>query len=82
MRLLTAFWDFVDARAVVRRIALGVTVWMSWASFDWAMRFADATDKAGAEVGLIIAAVTGPVAALQGFVIKIYSEGRAPAQKV
>ncbi len=74
---LTSFWDWVDDRAVVRRVVLFITVYMSYASFMWAARFAETTDKTGAEVGLIIAAVTGPVAALQGFVLKVYSEARS-----
>lgn len=76
MKYLTEFWDFVDTRLIVRRISLFVTVYMSYESFLWAAQFATTTDKSGAEVGLIIAAVTGPVAALQGFVLKVYSEGR------
>ena len=76
MSLLTEFWDWVDNRSAVRRSVLFITVYMSYEAFDWAARFADTTEKTGAEVGLIIAAVTGPVAALQAFVLKIYSEGR------
>jgi hypothetical protein len=41
------------------------------------MHFATETAKSGAEVGLIIAAVTGPVAALQGFILKVYSDARS-----
>jgi hypothetical protein len=77
MRYLTAFWDFVDRRAIVRRIAFFVTLVMSWESFVWARDFATTTAKTGAEVGLIIAAVTAPVAALQGFVLKVYSDARS-----
>ena len=76
MKHLTAFWDWVDSRSVVRRISLFITIYMSYESFMWAAEFATTTEKSGAEVGLIIAAVTGPVAALQGFVLKTYSEGR------
>lgn len=77
MKYLTAFWDFVDSRAVVRRIAFFVTILMSWESFVWARDFATTTAKTGAEVGLIIAAVTGPVSLLQGFVLKVYSDARS-----
>ena len=76
MSLISDFWDFVDNRLIVRRINLFVTVYMSYEAFRWAAEFATTTDKSGAGVGLIIAAVTGPVAALQGFVLKVYSEGR------
>lgn len=74
--MINRFWDWVDTRSVVRRIVLFVTLWMTWAAFVWAAGFAETTDKSGVEVGLIIAAVTAPIAALQGFVFKVYSESR------
>ena len=74
--MIDRFWDWVDTRSIVRRIVLFVTLWMSWAAFIWAAGFAETTDKSGVEVGLIIAAVTAPIAALQGFVFKVYSESR------
>lgn len=74
--MIDRFWDWVDTRSIVRRIVLFVTLWMTWAAFIWAAGFAEATDKSGVEVGLIIAAVTAPIAALQGFVFKVYSESR------
>jgi hypothetical protein len=77
MSKITEFWDFIDNRSMVRRSVLFVTVYMSWLSFQWAMIFATETAKSGAEVGLIIAAVTGPVAALQGFILKVYSDARS-----
>lgn len=60
----------------VRSFVLYVTVWMTWAAFQWAAEFATTTDKAGSDVGLIIAAVTAPISVLQGFVFKVYSESR------
>jgi hypothetical protein len=61
----------------VRSFVLYVTVWMTWLAFDWAAVFATTTDKTGADVALIIAAVTAPISVLQGFVFKVYSESRA-----
>lgn len=65
--------DFVSVRAGV----LYVTVWMTWLAFHWAGQFAFATDKAGAEVALIIGAVTLPITALQSFIFKVYSDSRS-----
>lgn len=56
--------------------ALYVTLWMTYLAFDWAGRFAFATDKSGSDVALIIGAVTLPVSALQGFVFNVYSKAR------
>jgi hypothetical protein len=68
--------DFVDQHHVVRRIAFFTLLLMTWESFQWAMHFAETTTKSGAEVGLIIAAVTGPVALLQKSVIELYNSAR------
>ena len=75
-KYLSMFWDFVDSRSIIRRINLLSVLWLSWASFQWAMLFATETAKSGAEVGLIIAAVTAPIAGLQAFVVKVYSDAR------
>lgn len=64
--------NFISVRSGV----LYVTVWMTWLAFDWAGRFAFETTKTGAEVALIIGAVTAPITALQMFVFKVYSDSR------
>jgi hypothetical protein len=60
----------------VRSFVLYITVWMTWAAFQWAADFATFTNKNGSDVALIIAAVTAPISVLQGFIFKIYSESR------
>lgn len=77
MSAIKAFLDFIDNRVVVRRIVLFATLYMTWDAYRWAAIFATTTDKTGAEVGLIIAAVTAPISVLQGFIFKAYSEVRA-----
>ena len=80
MKLLERFWDFVDKRGVIRRIALGVAVWsMVWASI-WGMRFADAVladpDANLADGAMLITAVTAPLVALCGYMFKTYLGSR------
>lgn len=70
------FWQWIDERSIIRRIVLFITLWMSWESFAWAADFAESTAKSGLEVPAIIAAVTAPIAALQGYVFKVYAQGR------
>lgn len=60
----------------VRSGVLYVTVWMTWEAFKWAGIFATTTDKTGIEVAAIIAAVTAPISVLQGYVFKVYADGR------
>lgn len=73
------FLKWADAKNFisVRSFVLYVTVWMTWEAFNWAAVFATVTEKTGADVALIIAAVTAPISVLQGFIFKIYSESRA-----
>lgn len=74
---MAKFWDWIDSRAIVRRIVLFVTLWMTWRSFTWAAEYATVYQAgAGADMALLVGAVTAPIAALQGFVFKIYSETR------
>ena len=72
------FVKWCDARnfVSVRSFVLYITVWMTWEAFNWAAVFATTTTKEGADVSLIIAAVTAPISVLQGFVFKVYSESR------
>ena len=74
--MMTRFWDWVDQRGVVRRVVLGITVWMTWRAFQWATVFATMTDKSGVEVAAIIGAVTAPITYLQSAAFKAYLEGR------
>jgi hypothetical protein len=77
---LTQLWDFVDTRGVIRRIVLGVAIWMTfWVTVkmvDFAF-MALTLDRLSANVPLIIGAVTAPVVALGGYVFKAYLDSRA-----
>lgn len=61
----------------VRSGVLYVTVWMTWKAFVWAAVFATTTSKTGADVALIIAAVTAPISLLQAAVFKVYADSRS-----
>lgn len=76
---MSSFLAWCDTRNFisVRSGVLYVTVWMTWAAFQWAAVFATTTDKVGSDVALIIAAVTAPISVLQGFVFKVYAESRS-----
>ena len=34
---LTRFWDWLDNRGVIRRVVLGVAIWMTWEVSAWSM---------------------------------------------
>lgn len=70
------FWDFIDGRAIIRRLMLFSTMYMTWHAYLWAAHFAENTARTGMEVPGIIAAVTTPIITLMGYVLKVYSDGR------
>lgn len=76
--MIKRFWDWVDGRAVVRRLVLAVTV---WATIDVtvfvAWDFAAHSPYDGVGTAAVIAAITAPLAALQGFAFASYTKGRS-----
>jgi hypothetical protein len=77
---LQSFWDWVDNRGVIRRIVLGVTMWMTfWVSFrmtELAIRALE-LDRLTAVVPTTIATITLPIVTLGGYVFKVYLDSRA-----
>lgn len=74
---MNRFWDWVDQRGIVRRVVLGIAVWMTWRATVWATAFAAASDKPGLEVAAIIAAATAPLTLFTASVFKAYTESRS-----
>lgn len=68
--------DFVDRRALVRRAMVLIVLWQLVDAYMWAKGFATMPGMTGAELSLVIAAITVPVTALQGFLFKMYDESR------
>lgn len=64
--------NFVSVRAGT----LYLTLWLTVRVTDWAFAFAYSTKLPGVEAAAIIAAVTAPVCALQGFVFNSYMGGK------
>lgn len=60
----------------VRSLVLYVCVYLTWEATLAAWRFAGASAFDGLGTAAVIGAVTGPIAALNGFVFKWYAESR------
>lgn len=76
---LTRFWDWIDSRGVIRRLVLGVVIWLNWLAGEHAYTYAESAlrvGKADAGIGAVIAAFTAPAALLAGYVFKTYAETR------
>ena len=76
-KYLGGFFRFLDKYHVSRRVALYVSLWITVDSYVWAKHFADATTKDSLQVPAIIGAVLAAVTALQGWVFKLYIDGRS-----
>ena len=78
---LTAFWDWVDTRGVIRRIVLAVTMWMTfWISYrmtEFAFAALASNKISEGNIVLAIGAITAPILALGGYVFKVYLDSRA-----
>lgn len=77
---ITAFWDWVDGRGVIRRLVLAVTMWMTfWISYRMTEFVFDALARGKISEGSIVAAIgviTAPIVALGGYVYKAYLDSR------
>lgn len=74
---VTSLLDFIDNRAVIRRIVLGVTVWFTYEITLAAWQYAAHSPYDGIGTAAVIAAVTAPFAALQAHAFSVYTKGRA-----
>lgn len=78
---LQSFWDWVDNRGVIRRIVLGVTMWMTfWISYRMTeLAFAALASSKLSEGNIVLAitAIAAPIVGLGGYVFKVYLESRA-----
>lgn len=67
----------VNEHFLIRRAAFVVLLYMTWDAFQWAMRYAETSERSGVELGLVMAAVTAPVALLQRSIVELYNVARA-----
>lgn len=73
---LEYFWAWVDSRAIVRRVVLAYTLYMTWYGVHACIEFAKVSQFDGLGTAAVIAAVLAPIAALQGFAFANYTNGR------
>lgn len=75
MKIIERFWDWVDSRGVIRRVILGIAIWMTWRVSEWGMAYA-MIQEITVNTAAVIASVTAPVVAFGGYVFKAYLESR------
>lgn len=81
-RLLATVHEWEEKLAIRRSTVLFTTLWMTWRSFTWATAYVSSVNLADNNAALaaatMIAAVTAPIAALQGYVFKAYIDAKGP----
>lgn len=72
------FISWMDRRHIVsvRSAVMGATVWLTFYVTYESFRFAFWSKMSGVEIAAVIAAVTAPVCALQGFVFSSYMKAK------
>jgi len=61
LKSLGAVWDFIDRRQVVRRVMVGASCWIVIDTVLWMREFSEATDRTGADISVIFAAIGVPL---------------------
>ena len=70
------FWDWIDNRDIDAQAVAVAILYVSYEITAWAMRFAENGNRPGAEVAMIIGAILGPWAIVQGAALKFILEHR------
>ena len=79
--MIEKFWNWIDSRSVVRRIVLFFTVFYMTPTVTYsAWLFAHSSHFDGIGTAAIIAAITAPTAALQGFAFRDYINGKGKSE--
>lgn len=73
------FFRFVERHSISRSVTLWLSIYATADSYLWAKKFAEVSTRPGLEVAAIVAAVLTAVTGLQGWVFKLYIEGRTPS---
>jgi hypothetical protein len=79
---LEGFWVILDRGMVVRRASYVVMLYMTTYFINWSLHFAETSTRTGTDIAAIIAAIGVPLSALQGVVMKIYSDSRTPTNTI
>jgi hypothetical protein len=70
------FFGFLDKYRISRRVTLYISLWLTVDSYVWAKHFAEAPGTDSLQKPAIIAAVLGAVSLMQGWVLKLYIDGK------
>ncbi len=75
---LTRFWDWVDERQIDKHAVSLVILAGTWRLTNWAIDYVAANPiHSGADIALVVAAVTGPYMVLQAAAIGFYFSSRS-----
>lgn len=70
------FRSILDKGQIARTVMLYGTLYMTFDSYRWCIRFAETSQRPGTDIAMIIAAVLSAISVLQGYVFKAYLDAR------
>ena len=76
-RLIEKFWDWVDSRAVIRRVVMIFTLYMTYYVTHEAFTYAATSKLDGLGIAAVLSAITVPYGLLAGFTFKWYTDSRS-----
>lgn len=71
-RVFEATFDFVDRRAITRRVMTLGTFGITIHVIEWSLRFAETSPRPGTEIAAILLAINTPLGALMGYMFGQY----------
>lgn len=74
-RWFEAIFDFIDRRAITKRVMTIGTFAVVVHVIIWSMWFAQNSPRSGSEIGVILAAIMVPLNALMGYMFGQYVQG-------
>lgn len=74
--MIAKFFGFLDKYRISRRVTLYISLWLTVDSYVWAKTFAESYAGDSMQIPVIIGAVLGAVSLMQGWVLKLYIEGK------
>ncbi len=73
--LFAGLWDFMDKGVIIRRIAFFAMLYLTYESFSFCFKAAEAAKWDAATIGALFGILT-PVSVLQAAVFKFYGDSR------
>lgn len=77
-RWFEAIFDFIDRRYITKRVMMLGTFALVIHVVEWMLRYAETSQRSGAEISAIFGAIGLPLSGLMGYMFAQYSQNTPP----